>query len=142
MKIFKDEKCYVPFKELARHSMPNDLEFDKDKYKDNDYVIFSDSYSIDYVKSRVDIVDYDDVKDLSDKQLGNKIKYLEKKLNGYLLKCLDAPRAYKVETLKSKTFNTYLDVYYDLVEYKNNKEDIDQKIVDLTSSKTLSIGRM
>ena len=145
MKVFKDDKYYVEFESLVKHGAPDWLEFDKDKYEKGDYVVISDPRGIKYIKSRVDIIDHDDVKDLTEKQLDSKIERISNKLERYALRILNTRREERHLLFRDKDFlrDYYLceDIYYPLIEYRNNKEEIDNKIKEVTGSKTLVRGK-
>ena len=141
MKFFKDNCCYVSFRELARYKIPHYLVFDKDYYFDDDYIIFKDKKSMDYVRSRKDIINYCDVMLLSNEELDAKINLAEKDLDKYAKTILDTPKSQRSGLFKldefRENFSIYSDIYYGLINYRNNREVIDEKILEVISTKSL-----
>ena len=141
MKIFRNNKCYVEFENLAKHGFPSTLELDKDKYEKGEYAVISDPEGIEYMKDRIDIIDYDDVKDFTIEELDKKIEKTAYTLEKFALRFLETPRDKRYLLFKDKEslYEYYLceDIYYPLINYRNKKEEIDEEISMLVDNKTL-----
>ena len=139
MKIFRNDICYVNIEDLLRCELPKYLVFDKVTYEKGDFVIFEDQKSIDYVKNRKDILDYDKVCFLDEIGLNLKIKEVEKILEPFILRWTNTPSKMRKDLYKDleyvKNYTFYRDAYYDLVDYKSNREKIDNKINEIINQK-------
>lgn len=142
MKIIRDNICYVSFKDLVYFEFPNELNYDKESYEKNDYVILKDSKDIEYVRNREDILDYDTLYYLSESDLNKKIKKIEKKLEPLYIKLSQSSKDDKELLLRNEKFRNILfkydKVYYDLIHYRNNKDEEDEKIYMLLNDKCQS----
>lgn len=132
MKIVRDNICFVNAKDLFGYDLPESLNFDKDVYEDNDFVIFTDDNDIDYVRNREDIIDYDYVSKLTEVELDNKIQSIEKDLEPLYQQIKSSNNEERIILFKNVKFTDYffkLDkVYYDLINYRNNKDILDDKV--------------
>lgn len=145
MKIFRDNVCYVNIKDLVGYNLPDDLNFDKSNYEENDYVMFTEQKDIEYVKNREDIIDYDYVSSLTDDELDKKIKRIEHDLEPYYKEIKDASSTDRIFLFKNGEFRQEffkLDkIYYDLIHYRNNREYEDDKVLLLLSDNVIKKTR-
>ena len=132
MKLFRNNVCYVNFKDLIGIDLPKDVMFDKNHYEENEYVILTEKKDIDYIKGREDIIDYDYVSSLTDDKLVEKIKRIEHDLEPYYQMLKETSQNEKIilfNNVKFKDEFFKLDkVYYDLIHYRNNREYEDDRI--------------
>ena len=132
MKIFRDGKCYVNIIDLTRYPIPSYFVIDKSFCVGNDMVIIDEEKSMEYIKNRQDILDYDSIHDLSEKELDLKIKQVYLLLDSYAKKYLNTPLELRVKLYKDDKyirgykFHEY--VYYDLLKYQNNRKEIDDYV--------------
>ena len=142
MKIIKNNVCYVNFKDLIGFKTLDDLHFDKSDYKDNDYIKLTEEKDIEYVKKRDDILDYFSISSLTYEELDAKIKELERKLEPYYLKLkMLSPPEKIVLFNKAKFKNKFFKLdklYYDLINYRNNKRTEDDRIASLLNENVLT----
>ena len=61
MKILRDRKYYVNYIDLVRYPVPSYFIFDNVCYGTKELVIISDLNSMEYIRNRQDIIDYDSV---------------------------------------------------------------------------------
>ena len=138
MKIIRDNICFVSAKDLFGYDLPKELNFDKDLYDENDYVIFTNEKDIDYVKNREDIIDYDFVSSLNEVELDKKIESIEKDLEPFYQHIKSTNDEERMLLFKNAKFiNTFVKldkVYYDLIHYRNNKWFEDKNISLLMES--------
>ena len=143
MKIVRDNVCFVNFKDLMGIDLPNDFTFDKNHYEENDYVTLTEKKDIDYIKSREDIIDYDYISSLTDDKIVEKIKRIEHDLEPYyqiLKESTDKEKVVLLSSIKFREEFFKLDkVYYDLIHYKNNREDIDVDVLSLLSENSVKV---
>ena len=142
MKIIRDNVCFVNFKDLIFFDFPVNLNFDKESYNENDYVILKSKEDIEYVRNREDIIDYDYVSSLTDDELTKKIGNIEKDLEPLYIEFSSTSNESKKILFEDDEFKNNLfkldKIYYDLIHYKNNKESIDQNIFDLLIENNIS----
>ena len=111
MKIIRDNKVYVNIQDIIYLKLLPEFvlnEFIHSNYN-NDLIEFTNPLSIDFFKSREDILDYDLVVNLSNEELDKLINDLTKKLNN--------------NTKIVKEIKYMLD---SLIKYKNNKYKYDE----------------
>lgn len=142
MKLFKNDICYVEFKDLIEIGFPEKFNYDKEFYEENEYVVFIDEKDINYIKNREDIIDYDTVCFLSNEELDNKISEIELELEPLYLQISSTSLENKILLLNDFDFKTSffkLDkIYYDLIHYRNNKTEEDEKILSVLSENNIS----
>lgn len=138
MKIIRDNICFVNIKDLVIYDFPVNLNFDKNSYSENDYVILKDKDDIDYIKRREDIIDYDYVSSLTDTELTEKIRKIEKDLEPLYIEFSSTTSESKKILFEDDDFKSTLfkldKIYYDLIHYKNNREDEDIKIYEFLNN--------
>lgn len=143
MKIIRENVCFVNFKDLIGIDLPNDFLFDKNHYEENDYVTLTEKKDIDYIKSREDIIDYDYVSSLTDDKLVEKIKRTEHDLEPYYQILKESSDKERIVLLNNNKFRDEffkLDkVYYDLIHYKNNREEIDVDVLSFLSENSIKV---
>ena len=130
MKLITENECFVDINDLLREKVPNYLILDR-LADGNNMAVFKDVKTIEYVKSRDDIIDYNDVCSLSDRELNKIINKITKKLTT----CYDKKK-YKDNELN---YDKYTYLYNGLVDYKNNKEEIDLKMNNIIDNNKKSI---
>ena len=139
MKIFRDDVCYVSFKDLVGSDFP--LSFDKENYDEFDYVKLTEQKDIDYIKGRDDILDYDIISQLDDGALSRKIKSVERSLTPYYQKVNASLTKDRLKILKDKKFKDKFfkleKKYNDLIFYKNYRDEEDKRVIKLLDVKTL-----
>ena len=144
MKVFRDNKCFVSFKDLVDIGFPKKLNYDKDSYKDDEYVTLNDSEDIDYIRNREDIIDYDSVYSLSNEELDNKIGEIEKELEPLYIQFSSTSLENKMLLFKDEDFKNNIfkldKIYYDLIHYKNNRINEDDKILYMIFISSLGKG--
>lgn len=107
MKIIVNNTCFVNIDDLIGKSIPKFFIIER---LDSNFVVIKDVKSIEYIKNRKDILDYFDLCNLSLKEVDNLIKKL-----------------YKNSDSNKK-------VIFDLLKYKNNKDEFDLKVNDLINN--------
>ena len=132
MKVFRNDKCYVHYNDLTRYPVPDYFVFNKEIYKENEMVVLKDEYSIEYVRDRQDIIDYDDVVNLDDTELDLRIDETYKLLEPYAKRILkvsneDRDNLYK-NKMFMKDFRIRFYIYQGLSDYKKNRNEIDARI--------------
>ena len=141
MKIFRNDVCYVNIKDLMAIEIPSDITFDKRNYSENEYVKLTEKKDIEFIRNREDIIDYDYVSSLDEDTLDENIKKIEHDLDPYyqLLKTsLNEERIVLFKNVNFKKEFFKLDkVYYDLIHYRNNKEQEDEIVSTLLNEPVL-----
>ena len=132
MKVFRNGLCYVTYKEVKKNTVPSYVMFSKVTYSNDEFVVFADKRSIDYVRSREDIINYDDVRKLSEEELDIRLSSIFKRLQACVTR-LNNPDPEKVAKCKSDSefmtkFKSLEAMYYGLLEYKLHKASIDERI--------------
>lgn len=107
MKIIVNNTCFVNIDDLIGKSIPEYFIIER---LDSNFVVVKDVKSIEYVKNRKDILDYFDLCNLSLKEITNLIKKIHK---------------YKDNDKR---------VIMDLLNYRNNKEEVDLKVNGLINN--------
>ena len=142
MKIIRGKIGYVNIKDLIGYGFPKNIDFDKESYSDNDYVILRNKEDIEYIKNRDDIVDYDSVFSLSNEELDEKIKKIEKDLEPLYLQFSNTSFDNKLLLIKDLDFKSNLckldKIYYDLIHYRNNREEEDERVYNLLNDNNVS----
>ncbi len=139
MKVFRDNVCYVDFIDITRYAVPSYFVMDKKVYEDGEMVVLNDSRSIEYIRNREDILDFDDVSKLDEQGLNFKIKETHDLLETYAKRLLDLPihlrnLLYSDESFR-KEYKIKKYIYYSLLDYKQNKESINNFILKFISNK-------
>lgn len=142
MKLFKNDICYVEFKDLIEIGFPEKFNYDKEFYEENEYVVFTDEKDINYIKNREDIIDYDTVCFLSNEELDNKISEIEHELEPLYLQISSTSKESKKNLFEDEEFKNTLfkldKIYYDLIHYRNNKTEEDEKILSVLSENNIT----
>ena len=132
MKVFRDGICYVDFMDITRFAVPTYFVMDQKEYEDGEMVVIDDPKSIEYIKSREDILDFDEISKLDEQELDLKIKEAHDSLEIYAKRLLDLSIAFRNNLYKDDKFmNEYKIkqyVYYSLLDYKLNEEKVDDTI--------------
>ena len=130
MKIFRNGLCYIDSRSVK--SVPENIPLSKRRFGSTEFSIVCDEKGISYLKARRDIIDYDDFCCLSDKDLQSKIDKAYKALEPYAKKIVEASDDAVLALYGDKDFigscRARESVYYCLLDYKNNKEEIDNTI--------------
>ena len=137
MKIFKYGLCYVDYKELTRFALPDYVSVVKPVITGDRYVTISGNKSVAYVESRKDIIDYSDVCNLSDEELDERVSKAYAQLEPYTKALLAADEEGYTKLRGnfefSKNLDIYTDIYFGLLEYKLNREAIDEAVHERTA---------
>lgn len=132
MKVFKDEICYVDYLDLVRYPVPVYFRLDSYIIDKNDMAIVTDLNSVEYIKNRKDILDYNEVSVLSNSDLEKKWEESHNILNRYAKKMLDTPLESQGRLYRDREFMDNYNYYKyrtkDLRDYIDNKELMDNKI--------------
>lgn len=137
MKIFRNDICYVNIEDIAKYELPEYLEYDKIVCEQDNYAIFTNDESIKYLKTREDIIDYDDICFLDESGLDQKIKEINNCIRIYTESWLNTSVKLDISKYDDnvKKYIMYRDIYCELIDYKKNKEKIDNRIKNLTGQK-------
>lgn len=134
MKVIRDGICYVNFDSLLRRSltkyMDNDTEVKGNSI--DDMIVITNRKGVKVISEREDILDYDTVKDVSSVELDEMVIRVEKDMEPFIYKWNHTPYAerdklYKDEAYK-ENYEPLKDYYFELIEYRANREKIDDKI--------------
>ncbi len=130
MKIFRNGLCYVD--KSASRSLPEGMVLAKRRYGEREFALVSDPKGISYLKERKDIVDYDDISYLYGNALDSRINQAFSSLEPYSTRVLNSSDEALKKLYANKIFMTNLrsreNVYFTLLDYKNNKDEIDENI--------------
>ena len=107
MKIIVNNTCFVNIDDLIGKNIPKFFIIER---LDSNYIVIKDVKSIEYIKNRKDILDYFDLCNLSLKEVDNLIKKL------------------------CKNRDSNKKAIFDLLKYKNNKDEFDLKVNDLINN--------
>ena len=138
MKIFRAGLCYVDKMDVK--NIPNGLLSHRRTINGREYVVFSDRSGIEHFEDRKDIVNYDLLALLNEKELDDEITTAFNFTEFYYQKYEGDKKNKPSPEVKAKyfkKFETYRTKFYDLVDYKNNKSLIDH-IVRIHMSGNLS----
>lgn len=137
MKIIRNGICFIEREDIDYlETLPQKVcdasiwnEYYSEKFK---FLMYKDKFSVQYFKTKDDIMDYDCVKDLSTEELELKIKELKDKLENLSLKWLNSSQRTREKLNKDKEYNYSIKTlkYYieSLNKYTNNKESYDNEI--------------
>ena len=130
MKIFRNGFCYVD--KSVFKSLPESMTLSKRRYGGREFALVSDPKGISYLRERKDIVDYDDISYLYGNALENRINQAFASLEPYSTRVLNSSEEELKKLYANKIFMTNLrsreNVYFTLLDYKNNKDEIDENI--------------
>jgi hypothetical protein len=136
MKVLRDGICYVDFEDLVFKPCKA-MELDKEFYNEGEMVILKREEDVNYIMSRDDIINYDDVASLSSKRLNQVVLKAENKLNNYYERILNTPKADRHLLWKNPKFaNGYKESTYKvetLRKYSMNKDEYDEKVLSYTT---------
>ena len=128
MKIFKNNVCYVEAKDLLNFPIPYFIKIPICLY-DNEFLKFESKEEIKYFKNRNDILNYNEIVNLSSSELNDKIVEFGKQYKKLELKWLKSNRQERILLSKNKNYQkklkTYNSIYESLVDYIHNKRIID-----------------
>lgn len=142
MKIFRNGLCYIDSRSMK--TIPDNIPLSKRRFGSAEYAIVSDKAGISYLRERRDIIDYDDICCLSRRDLDRKIDKAFESLEPYASKFLETdvdklPTLYADKDFMSSC-KRHESVYYCLLDYRNNKDKIDETISVSISATPLSFG--
>ena len=130
MKVIRDNVCYVNYMDIIRYPIPSYFVMGEILLKNDDMVRITDSRSIEYIKNRKDIIDYDEVYSLDEEELNGKISEARKSLLEFLNSFSNISELFKEPNNQDKhRIKKY--TYYGLLDYKANKDMIDKNISEL-----------
>ena len=140
MRIIRDGICYIDLESLVRRSITKYMDYDKEDYSLEDFVTISNPRGFKAVANREDILDYDEVKDLSKEELDEKVKRVEADMEPFINKWNHTPFYEREKLYKEKeyteSYEKLKDYYFELVDYRANREEIDDRINKFLNSKT------
>ena len=133
MRFFRDGVCYVDFKDIAKRDLTRFVEFEDGKnYTVEDLVVVKNEEGIKVIMDRKDIVDFDEVSKMSDEELSEKIDGVAKDLNPMASRWIHTGSCKRAALYKDKNyiqdFSKLKEYYFDLIDYKNNRMTIDERI--------------
>lgn len=137
MKIIRDDTCFVDVEELTRYPLPKYIQIDKNEYEKGELVELNGKESVDYIKGRKDIVDYDEVSSLSRSDLLLRIGKLYVKLESLTTKYVSLPKDYRDALYNEEAhvneykLNNY--ICTSLLDYYSNRENVDEKMAKIVS---------
>ena len=124
MKLFKDDICFIDAFDLK--DAPQFIKVNN--YNKDNIAIIKDDESIDYYKNRGDVLDLDYLNNLSSEEIAEKMEQVGLKLRQLFEYIVVNPNENKKNNTNSITFKDsykfYSKIYKDLVNYKENKEEI------------------
>jgi len=134
MKIFRNGFCYVDHTDLERFPLPNALmmEIREQLVIEDDFLIFREQVNLNYLKDKKEILDYDEVANLSREKIDKLYQEAKRKLNIYAKRWLDTPsesrKRLSADPIYSKNYVIYNYRTQDLKNYIDNRESIDKRI--------------
>ncbi len=138
MLIIRDGICYVHSENLSRYELPSTVIPDKKEYEPNEYARFFDPITILYFKAREDMIDYDDVACLSDVELDTMIYGARSEINRlnatYAKETFDRKAALLKNSFFINNARNLVYKFFELKHYKDNREEIDTSIKNMTKS--------
>ena len=133
MKVFRGSICYVDFTDITRFAVPSYFVMNQKIYEDGEMVVIDDPKSIEYIRNREYILDFDEISKLDEQELDLRIKEAHDLLEMYAKRLLDLPIFLRNNLYKEDKFmNEYKIkqyIYYSLLDYKLNKKKIDNTIL-------------
>ena len=131
MKVFKNNKCYVEAQDLLRFPVPNFVEIPIELKLDG-FVMFERRNEIEYFKNRQDIVDYNLMSQLSQKDLDEMIKKTKTEFLRLSSKWLESSGKGRKKLNQDEEYQNNLKIckaiYECLCKYNSNKSKIDFSI--------------
>ena len=129
MKVVRNNVCFVEADDIKRHQISKSLVW----INNSSFAIFDDPEDIEYFNSFEDIVDYDEISNLSNDELTDKICETHITLKGYISKWLDVSK--KSDNIENYTqIKKYTAIYDCLTNYIVNRDIIDNEVKELESS--------
>lgn len=134
MKVLKEGICYVDDSDLSRMAVPSFVfaEIDNQPYIENGLVELKDPRSIEFIRGRDDILDYDEVSSLSVEEIEKLYQETSKRLSIYAQRWLDTPMESRERLYHDEEYMKNYDMLKyrscDLITYKNNKDQVDKRI--------------
>lgn len=136
MKVFRNNNCYVTVHDLFKRELPSYFKLDIPVIYENGFIVITDQKSIDYLKEREDILNYDDVKSLTEDELNEKVNDAYITMDNYAKKWMDSNdnKTIVSEDRKylSKTFIS-LSIYNEIKNYQCNRISTDKSIESITN---------
>ena len=136
MKIIRNSICYVDYEDLTRRPIPRCVanEMKGQPTIEDDLVTLTGKDSIEYIRSRQDILDYDEVAGLSPSELNDLYEEALSKLNYYSIRMLGTPPELRRSLYADEEYMSNNTLYSyrtkDLKTYRDNKAQIDRRIID------------
>ncbi len=129
MKVVRNNICFVEVDDLKRCPISKSPEW----FNNSRFAGFSEKEEIEYFKSRSDIIDYDDVVNLSDEELMSAIIEIQNNLRKSIFNWLNKNDREdgSSEYMKAKEYTA---IYDCLTDYKVNRDIIDNEIKELEKS--------
>ena len=145
MKIFKNNECYVEAKDLSNFPVPDFIKIPT-CLKEDEIVKFESKEEVEYFKNRSDILNYNEVANLSSSELNDKIVKIRKQYQKLALKWLESNRYGREKLNKDENYQNeiknYMTIYSNLLNYINDKSIIDFRMKNIELIyKTQSIPR-
>ncbi len=134
MKYIMDNKvCLLDSKELIVKALPKYIVLDKYVYEKDEIAVIEDEKSVEYFKNRDDILDFEELFCLSKDDFEYKLNKVTKELNKVCERLLDYPVKERNKLFRDKEFTKKYDTLNklneDMIEYKNNKDEIDHRFL-------------
>jgi len=138
MKIFRNGLVYVDKRNTR--TLPSDIKVGTTKYIDGrEYKVFYNKNEIEYFKERKDIVDYDSTRFLEDKALSETATQAYRYVEFYSKKLSSDEETLENKNIFLKKFNMFRSIFYDIVDYRNNKSKVDKIVRELTEPAKTSL---
>ncbi len=103
--------------------------------KEDGIVKFDSKEEAEYFKNRIDIINYDEIANLSSSELNDKIVEIRKQYQKLALKWLESNRSDREKLNKDenclKDIKNYMTIYSSLLDYINNKSFIDFRMKNI-----------
>ena len=147
MKVLRNGLYYVSQKELARYAVPSYVmnEIETIPYIYEDYITLKNKDTIEYIKNRNDILDYDEVENLSSEELELLYKKSLDELDICAKRWLDTPSHLRRNLYKDKEYMEKYNYYkyrsHDLLNYISCKEEIDSTIKSFIENNSISSSK-
>ena len=128
MKVFKNNKCYVEAEDLLRFPVPNFI-YIPNELRLDDFVMFDGTNEIEYFKNRQDIMDYNLMSELSQKDLDEMIEKTKAEFLRLSSQWLESSGKGRKKLNQDEEYQNSLKIckaiYECLSKYNSNKENID-----------------
>ena len=126
MKVVRSNVCFVEADDIKRHQISKSLEW----INNSRFASFDDPEDIEYFNSFEDIVDYDEISNLSNNELADKICETHITLKGYITNWLDISK--NSDNIENYTqIKKYTAIYDCLTNYIVNRDIIDNEVKEL-----------